>query len=140
MVQREFKDPVGAKTVRFSHGNFGLVVQTLHNPAGNKLLSAEVIQDQFPMLTQRAGNLCHRLDARAHGLPAPLIEKPARPRRRVIIPELLKGFLEKVGADGFQIVAEEIAQPEMLFGAEVVTAAKQQPASLSEHNIAALPL
>jgi hypothetical protein len=35
---------------------------------------------------------------------------------------------------------ERIAQPEMLFGAEVVTAAEQQPTSISEHNIAALPL
>jgi hypothetical protein len=31
-----------------------------------------------------------------------------------VIPELLKGLLEKVSADGLQVVAEQIAQPEPL--------------------------
>jgi hypothetical protein len=34
-----------------------------------------------------------------------------------MFPELLKGFLPKIGADGLEIVAKEIAQPEVLAGA-----------------------
>jgi hypothetical protein len=41
---------------------------------------------------------------------------------------LLKGFLQKVGADSLEIVAKEIAQPEVLVGAKVLTATEQQPA------------
>ena len=45
------------------------------------------------------------------------------PSRRVVFPELLKRLLEEVRANRFQVVAEEIAKPEMLFGAGVLTAA-----------------
>ena len=38
----------------------------------------------------------------------------AGPGRRVVLPELLKGILEKVSPDGLQVVAEEIAEPEVL--------------------------
>src|SRR5271168_4753433 len=34
-------------------------------------------------------------------------------RRRTILAELLKDFLEKVGTDSFEVVAEQIAQPEV---------------------------
>ena len=55
-------------------------------------------------------------------------------------PKLLKSFLQKVSADGFQIVAEEVAQPEVLFGAEILAAAEQQPARFLEDRIAAFAL
>src|SRR5208283_5420238 len=45
-VQGDFRDVEGAETVRFSHGQFGLVVQTLHHAAGELLLGAEIVQDQ----------------------------------------------------------------------------------------------
>jgi hypothetical protein len=32
---------------------------------------------------------------------------------------LLKGFLKKVSADGSQVVAEEVAEPEALFGLQI---------------------
>ena len=124
MVKRKFEDSVGAEAVGFSHSDFGLVVQALHNAARNELLSAEIIEDEFPVLTQGASNLLHGLDAGAHGLSAPLVEELASPRGRVVIPKLLKGFLEKVRPNGFQIVAEEIAQSEMLFDAEIVATAE----------------
>src|SRR5271165_4093345 len=41
-----FRDVEGAETVRFSHGQFGLVVQTLHHAAGELLFGAEIVQDQ----------------------------------------------------------------------------------------------
>ena len=35
-------------------------------------------------------------------------------RGRVVFPELLKVFLEQVGADGSQVVAQQIAESEFL--------------------------
>jgi hypothetical protein len=43
---------------------------------------------------------------------------------------LLKGFLQKVGTDSLEVVAEEIAQPEVLVGAEILAATEQQPRGL----------
>src|SRR5581483_8991709 len=63
---------------------------------------------------------------------APLVEEFSGPARRTILPELLKGLFQKVGADGLEIVAEEIAQPEVLGGAKVLTATEQQPAGFPE--------
>jgi hypothetical protein len=36
----------------FSHCEFGFVVQAPDNPAGEQLLSAEIVEDQFAMLAQ----------------------------------------------------------------------------------------
>jgi hypothetical protein len=90
------------------------------------------------MLAEGTRDSLHGFDPGSHGLAAPLVEELAGPRRRVVVPELLKGFLEKVSADGFEIVAEEIAQPEVLLVAEVATAPEQQPAVLLENRVAAL--
>ena len=70
MIEGQFKDTISAKAVGFSHSDFGLVIQALHDAAGNQLLSAEVVEDQFAMLPQRAGDLLERLDAGSHGLAA----------------------------------------------------------------------
>ena len=45
-----------------------------------------------------------------------------------IIPELLKGFLEKVSTDGSQVVSEQIVQAEALFGFQILFALEQEPA------------
>ena len=92
------------------------------------------------MLTEGTGDFLERLDAGSHGLAAPLVEKLAGPARRVVVPELLKGFLEEIGTDRFQFVAQEIAEPQVLFDAEVIAATEQQPSRLPEHHVAALPL
>jgi hypothetical protein len=55
-----------------------------------------------------------------------------------MFPELLKGFLEKVGTDGLEVVAEEIAQLEVLVGAEILAAAEQWPTGFPEDRGAAL--
>lgn len=107
MVERHFEDAERAKAVGFSHGNFGLVVQTLDDAAGNQFLRTEIIEDEFPVLTQRAGDLLHGFDAGAHGLATPLVEELAGPGRRVVIPELLKHFLEEVDSLSRRLSAEE---------------------------------
>ena len=43
MVQGEFSHSESSKAVGFSHGNFGLVVETLDNPTGDHLLGLEII-------------------------------------------------------------------------------------------------
>src|SRR2546422_1399707 len=64
------------------------------------------------MLAQGAGDLLHGLDAGPHGLSAPLIEELASPSGRVVIPELLKDFLEKVSPDSLRI-AKGVSQTEL---------------------------
>src|SRR6266478_5663971 len=92
------------------------------------------------MIAQRTGDLLHGFDSGSHGLAAPLVEELAGPGGRTIFPELLKGFLEKVGTDSLEVVAEEIAQPEVLVVAEILAAAEQQPTGFPEDRCAALTL
>jgi hypothetical protein len=74
VIKGQFEYLVGAKAVGFSHGDFSLVVQALYDPAGNQLLSPEVVKNWLPMLAKRAGDLLRGLVA-GHGLAAPLVEK-----------------------------------------------------------------
>ena len=90
------------------------------------------------MVAKRTGYLLHWFDTGAHGLAAPLVEELAGPGGRTVFPELLKGFLKKVGTDGLEVVAQEIAQPEVLVGAEILAVAEQQPARLLEDRRATL--
>jgi hypothetical protein len=55
-------------------------------------LSREVVEDEFTVLAQRAGDPLDGLDAEAYGLPAPLVEEVACPGVRLVITELLKSF------------------------------------------------
>jgi hypothetical protein len=73
-------------------------------------------------------------NAGAHRLPAPFVQELSRPGGGVVIPELLKRFLEKVSADRLQVVAEQVAQPEALIGFEVVAAFEQQPARFFQYG------
>ena len=74
-----------------------------------------------------------------NGLAAPVVEELAGRSGRVEVPELLKRFLEKISADGFQVVTEDIVRrsghairrkvsslilPEPLSGAGVATSDK----------------
>src|SRR6266849_1921115 len=90
------------------------------------------------MIAWRTGDLLHGFDAGSHGLAAPLVEKLAGPSGRIVFPQLLKGFLQKVGTHGLEVVAEEIAQPEVLVSAEVLAATEQQPAGFPEDRGTAL--
>jgi hypothetical protein len=60
------------------------------------------------VFAQGPGDLLHGLDARAHHLPTPIIEFSG-PCGGVVIPELLKGFLQEVRTYGLQVVTEEVA-------------------------------
>src|ERR1039457_3969420 len=116
-----------------SHGDFGFVVKAL-NDARKWLLSAEVVEDQFAMPTQGAGDLFHGLDPGPQDLAAPFVEELASPGGRVVIPELLKGFLQKVSADSLQVAAEQFARPEALFDLQILVAHQQHPARFLQHG------
>src|SRR5262249_34339380 len=73
----------------------------------------------------------------AHCLSTPFIEELAGPGRRVVIPKLLKSFLEELRADSSQVVAEEIPEAEVLLIAEVLAAFEQQPTGLLQDGGAA---
>ena len=130
MIEGKFEDTEGAEAVGFSHGDFGFVVQALNDAAGKELLSAEIVEDQLAVLTQRPSDFFHGFDAGTHGLPAPLIEELRGPGGLVVIPELLKSFLEKVSADGPQVIPEEVPQAEALFGLQILFAFEQEPTGL----------
>src|ERR1022692_1602743 len=92
------------------------------------------------MIAERAGDLLHWFDAGSHGLAAPLVEELAGPDGGIVFPKLLKGFLEKVGPDSLEVVAQEIAKPEVLVGAETLATSEQQPAGFPEYRSTALTL
>jgi len=86
------------------------------------------------VLAKRSSDLLHGLDAGTHGLTAPLVEKLPGPGGRAVIPELLECFLEKVGPDGLQVVAEAIAQSEALLGLQILFPLEQEPARLFQER------
>ena len=62
------------------------------------------------MVTQRADEFLHGGEFAPHGAGAPFPEEPTRPTRTVVLPEGVKGFLEREGADGFEVVFKQVAQ------------------------------
>src|SRR3954452_9251922 len=66
------------------------------------------------------------------------IEELSGPCGRVVIPEMLKGFLKKISTYGLQVVTEQIAQPEALLPLQILFAFEQQPARLPQRRHTAL--
>ena len=113
MIQGEFEDAKCAKAVRSSHDDFGLVVEALDDTAGKLLARLEIVQQQLAVLTERSGELLHRLEAAAHDLVTPEVEELSGPDRRVVGPELLEVLLQQVGANRLLVVAEQVAKPNL---------------------------
>ena len=53
---------------------------------------------------------------------------------RVVFPELLKILFEEIGPDGLEVVAEQIAQTELLLRGEILFALEHAPARLFEQR------
>src|ERR1035441_7264110 len=87
------------------------------------------------MSAQGAGDFLHGLDARADGLIAPEIQEVAGPGGRVVFPELLKIFFEEIGADSLEVVAEQLAQPEVLLRGEILFAFQNAPARFLDRRL-----
>src|SRR5580658_2519155 len=86
------------------------------------------------MSAQGASDFLHGLDAAAHGLKTPEVQEQAGPIGRVVGPELLEVLLEQVSADGLQVVAEQIAEAELLLGSEILLALEHAPARLLQQR------
>src|ERR1019366_10236437 len=97
MVEGEFDRFVFAKAVRFSHGQFCLVVETLNDAGGNRAFGMKPVEQQRAMLSQAAGYLLHRLQPRSHHALAPLVEKTPGPDRRLVLPKSLEVFAMQIG-------------------------------------------
>jgi len=128
VVESQFSDSEGSEAVGFSHGDFRFVVQALDYPAGEQLFGLEVVEDEIAMSAEHASNLLHRFNPRAHGLAAPLGEEFSGPGGRFVFPELLEILFEQIGADGLQIVAEQIAEAETLVSGEILFPFEETPA------------
>src|SRR3974377_1779871 len=122
MIKSKFETAEGAESVGFPHGDFWLVVQALDDAAGKQLLSPEVVEDQLAVFAHGACDFLHGLDAGAHDLTTPFVEELSGPGSGVVFPELLKGFLQKVGPDGLEVVAQHLATPAMTFGFPILFA------------------
>src|SRR5713226_6178066 len=138
MIEREFQDAKGTKTIGSSHGYFGFVVQSLDHTARNLLSGLEIVEQQLAVSTQRSGDLLHRRDAGSHRLLAPEIQERAGPGGRVVFPELLKIFFEEIGTDGLEVVAEQISQTELLLRGEILFALEHAPTRLLQQRRVAL--
>jgi hypothetical protein len=129
-----------AKSIGFSDTQFRLVVETLHDAAGDGPFGPEPVQDQGSMSAQHACHLLHRLQARAHGALTPPIEKAPGPVPGFVAPEELKVLFEQVGPNRLEVVLQQLGQADLLFFAEVLRALEQQPAAVLEHRLIAASL
>ena len=84
---------------------------------------------------QGLGDFLHRLDARAHGLVAPVVEELGGPGRRVVVPELLEVFLEQIRPYGLEVIAQQIAEPGALRVDKVGFALEHAPSGFFEHRL-----
>ena len=140
MIQGNFSAAEGPKTEGFSGGQFCFGVEALHNTAGKLPFGAEPVEQQRPVIAQHSRDPFHWLDLRAHGLGAPDIQKATGPVRRYVAPEELELLLEQVGADRFEVVLQQLGQPDLLFLGEVFRALEQQPATLAQNRLIAVLL
>jgi hypothetical protein len=49
VIEREFQDAEGAEAIRFSHGDFGFVVQPFHHAAGKLFSGLEIVRRISPI-------------------------------------------------------------------------------------------
>jgi putative ABC transport system permease protein len=83
-------------------------------------------------------NFHHRLNPGAHGFLTPEVEIPAGPGGGVVVPEALEVFFEQIGTNGLQVIAEEIAQAELLLRSEIGFALEDAPTGLFEERFVAI--
>ena len=138
MVERHLSRFEGSKAIGFSEGQFQAVVQTLDHTAGNLLPGPKPVQQQGPVLARHTSYPLHRLKARAQGPRRPAVQEFPRPEGRAVVPEELEVLLEQAGADGFQIVAQQLRQLDFLLLGQVLGALQQAPAAMRQYRFSPL--
>ena len=68
------------------------------------------------MTPAHAGDLLHGLDARTQCGCAPSVQELAGPSRRGVLPELLEVFLQQIGADTFEVIAQQLFESPLVWG------------------------
>src|SRR5437868_7291885 len=132
MVQGDFQATIRAKAIGLSGSEFRFVIEALDDRGGNLTARPKPVQEQRPMAAQRASDLLHWLEARAHDLDAPLVEERTGPVDGSVVPEVVKPFPEQHGADGPQVVLHELAQAGALIARLILSAFHEDPARLGE--------
>lgn len=82
----------------------------------------------------------HGLDARAHGLGAPVVEEDACPVWRNIVPELAELFLEQVGADCDEVEPKQVVELVHLPLGGIFDSLERAPSAVEQHRLHALLL
>src|SRR5262245_6630978 len=103
-----------SKAVRSSDHHLRFVVQSLDGAGGVLLAGSEVVEDELPVLLQRAGLPLHGLDPATEGSVAPAVEEVACPGGGAVLPQVGEVLLEEVGPDGAQVESEQILESTIL--------------------------
>src|SRR5882672_1149726 len=140
MIQGNFYRPEGSEAERPSGGQFRLVVEAFDDSPGNRALGAEPVEKELAMSPQHAGDLFHRLEPRAQGPPAPVVEEASGPGRGHVLPEVLEVLFEQVATDRFQIVPEQVGKLTLLGQSEILGPLEQQPARALQDGLVAFGL
>src|SRR6516162_1452441 len=134
MVERDFNCFESPKAIGFSEGQFQTVVETLNDAAGNSLFGPKPVQQQGSMPAQHASHFLHGLEARAQSPCTPSIQELPRPGGRTIVPEELEVLLEQVGADGLEVIAQQLRQLHFLFLGGGRLTIQKTPTGVSQHR------
>src|SRR4030095_11855433 len=140
MIQSDFGGSVGTKSIGSSGGEFELVVEALDDAGRDRLLGPKPIKDELAVRPQGTGDFLQRLETGAHYLLGRALEGETGPIRRQVVPEQLELFLEQIGADAAQVVAQQLGQLDLLRVGEVLWVLQQAPAGVGEHGIVAFGL
>ena len=134
MIESDFCCSEGSKTVRFSERQFQTVVQALGWAAGDLFLGPKPVEQQRFMGAQHAGHFLDRFDAGAQGAVIPPLQEPSRPQNSLAGPEELKIFLEQIGADGPEVVTQQIRQLDFLLGGQMLGSFQQAPSAMGQNG------
>ncbi len=92
VIEAGFNGFVGAKTVRFSRGQFDFVVESLDGSGGKGPFGAKPVENQLAMVAQSSSHLLHRFELAPHRSCTPLVEELPRPTRTHVFPEPLSNL------------------------------------------------
>ena len=118
-LTREREHQQGEELAGHAHGQLGHLAQVLDKSVRKSFLSPSVRFARARDACGVHGHCFHRLNASEHSLPSQEVLLLGPQLWAVVLPELLKVFLELVDADRLQVVAEQIAKADLLFAREV---------------------
>ena len=84
------------------------------------------------MVTQCPHKRLHGVEPGTHGAGAPLVEKPSCPPGRCVVPEVVERLLQKIGANGAEVVLQDVGKLEGLALREVLFTFEKAPTAVLE--------